>query len=87
VQQQTYISIAGRRTSSRGWRADHPIDYKEMHMKDYDYVDIEACIAEARRLRSEALAEHLALAWKALKNAFAGTAKPKDGRRGPYLPA
>lgn len=56
-------------------------------MKDYDYVDIEACVAEARRLRSEALAEHLALAWKALKNAFAGTAKPKDGRRGPYLPA
>ncbi|MCC6658363.1 MAG: hypothetical protein IT512_09275 [Rhodocyclaceae bacterium] len=57
-------------------------------MKDYDYVEIEAYIAEARRLRSEALAEHLARAWKALKNAFTATARAKDGNRhGPCLPA
>ncbi len=59
-------------------------------MKDYDYAEIEAYIAEARRLRSEVVGEYLSRAWRALKNALTLTGKPKakdSGRHGPYLPA
>jgi len=62
-------------------------------MENYDYDDIEAYIAKARRLRSEAMGEYLSRAWQALKRgvhapATAGKAKAKDrGRHVPYLPA
>ncbi|MBI4990062.1 MAG: hypothetical protein HZC23_14705 [Rhodocyclales bacterium] len=62
-------------------------------MENYDYDEIEAYIAKARRLRSEAMGEYLSLAWQALKRgvlvlATAGKAKAKDrGRHVPCLPA
>lgn len=57
-------------------------------MADYDFADIEACIARARRMRSEAFAAALAEAWLALRKALAGLFKVRDGgRHGPYLPA
>jgi hypothetical protein len=67
--------------------------YKEMQMKNYDYDEIEAYIAKARRLRSEAMGEYLARAWQALKRgvhvlATAGKAREKGrGRNVPCLPA
>lgn len=62
-------------------------------MENYDYAEIEALIAEARRLRSEAVGEYFALAWQAVRRgmkALAGSFDAKardDGRRGPCLPA
>jgi hypothetical protein len=90
VQQRPYIVIAGRQTSPQGWGADHRIDYKEMQMENYDYDEIEAYIAKARRLRSEAIGEYMARAWQALKNALKPAGKPKakdSGRHGSCLPA
>lgn len=61
-----------------------------------DYAEIEAYIAEARRLRSEAVGEYLAAGARALKRGMIALivaiarhgSKPK-GRNGtpPYLPA
>lgn len=64
-------------------------------MKDYkDYSEIEAYIAEARRLRSQAVGEYMVAAWRALArgaNALlalaAPKAKAKEHHRRPYLPA
>jgi hypothetical protein len=64
--------------------------YKEMQMEHYDYDEIEAYIAKARRLRSEAIGEYMARAWQALKNALKPAGKPKakdSGRHGSCLPA
>lgn len=62
-------------------------------MKDYDYAEIDVLIAEARRLRSEAMGEYMARAWQALKRganalacAFKTKAKTRD-RHGRCLPA
>ncbi|MBA3902318.1 MAG: hypothetical protein C0522_01365 [Rhodocyclaceae bacterium] len=60
-----------------------------------DYAEIEVYIAEARRLRSEAVGAYLAAGWDALGrglNALAALVthkvKSKDpGRQKPYLPA
>ena len=62
-------------------------------MKDYD--EIEAHIAEARRLRSEAVGEYLSRGWNALGRGLgalaalvARKARPKEeSRQRPYLPA
>lgn len=62
-------------------------------MKDYD--EIEAHIAEARRLRSEAVGEYLSRGWHALERGLgalaafvAHKARSKEkNRQRPYLPA
>jgi hypothetical protein len=61
-----------------------------------DYAEIEAYIAEARRLRSEAVAKYLSAGWHALGRGLVKLARlllslahprPKQSRRaGPYLP-
>lgn len=60
-----------------------------------DYAEIEALIAEARRLRSEAVGKYLSAAWHGLGRGLSALAalvshksKPK-GRKTtpPYLPA
>ncbi len=65
-------------------------------MKDYkDYSEIEAYIAEARRLRSQAVGEYMVAAWRALArgvNALVALVTPKakakdHDRHRPYLPA
>lgn len=65
-------------------------------MKHYDYAEIEAYIAEARRLRSETLGMYLSQAGQALKRAVRkawafvahkAAAKKRDRNPGPYLPA
>lgn len=35
-----------------------------------NYAEIEACLAEARRLRSEAVGAYLAAGWRVIKRAF-----------------
>lgn len=66
-----------------------------MRHYDYDYAEIETYIAEARRLRSEALGLYLAQAGQALGRAarklatwvaHKAAAKKPDRNPGPYLP-
>jgi hypothetical protein len=57
-------------------------------MEYNDFAEIDACIARARRMRSEALSAYLAQGWQALKKAVAGLLGAKrSGRHGPFLPA
>jgi len=57
-------------------------------MEYNDFAEIDACIARARRMRSEALSAYLVQGWQALKKAVAGLLGAKrSGRHGPFLPA
>lgn len=57
-------------------------------MEYNDFTEIEACIARARRMRSEALSAYLAQGWQALKKAVTGLfGARRSGRHGPFLPA
>lgn len=55
-----------------------------------NYAEIEACLAEARRLRSEAVGGYLVAGWRAIKRGFmaipalfdARKARPPRGRAG-----